>query len=436
MMHKKQPSNPNARRNPEAPQLYVTSSSKNELGGANNRIQVSSPEEVLAYIQCTLGFAPKDSLVLVAFTEKQLSTVVRCDLPQPIRQMLRSDTSECVTYMDFGLTESHKLQLTDVGRHLGQLMASESSTTSCLALYLCDDVTIAAQQVLSVTGAANSIIASQFGLQGIPIDQSWIMNDSRLWHLRCATTTECFIQGEIVGKPEDTAIYQALDPEGLTAQERLPASRSLLFPPALLPLSGHVPDTQRLFREEPHVVLDWLVLWDNNVTTGPRMLDSLQVATFLESLEHARVREAVLALVCFDLKTAVQGMAALEKFPLSILDGVEFAANALDGLTVKDCMNGSSARAPDWTRIRQLERLCHQLLPLSDTRSGGVVAGILVWIEWARGRGSIAMTYVRQARKHFPTEQSLANLEKFLNQGRVAGWATRKASAWSPQHAA
>ena len=42
------------------------------------------------------------------------------------------------------------------------------------------------------------------------------------------------------------------------------------------------------------------------------MLDSQQVVNFLESLEHARVREAILALVCFDFNTAVQGMAALE----------------------------------------------------------------------------------------------------------------------------
>lgn len=436
MTQKNQPSHASNPQNPEEPHLYVIPGSRNELEADNNRIDVSSPEEVLAYIQCTLGFVAKNSLVVVAFAERQLSTVVRCDLPQPIRHMLRSDTPECVTYMDFGLTESQELQLMAVGRHIGELMASESTTTSCIALYLCDDVTIAEQQVLAVTGVANSLIASQFRLQGIPIDQSWLVHDSMLWHLRCAATTECLIQGEAVGNPEDTRIFHALDPAGLTAQERLPASRNLLFPPVPLTPPEHVADTQWLFRERPHVVLDWLYLWDNNVTTGPQMLDSQQVVNFLESLEHARVREAILALVCFDFNTAVQGMAALEKFPSSITAGVDLAPNALDGLTVKDCRTGGSDRAPDWQRIAQLERLCHQLLPLSDARSGGVVAGILVWIEWVRGRGSIAMTYVRQARKHFPAEQSLATLESFLAQGRVAGWATRKASAWSPQHAA
>src|SRR5699024_12474039 len=128
----------------------------------------------------------------------------------------------------------------------------------------------------------------------------------------------------------------------------------------------------------------------------------------LESFALTRVRARIAALVCVDCTTAVQGVAPLQKLPSSITAGVDLPPNALDGLTVKDCRTGGSDRAPDWQRIAQPERLCHQLLPLSDARSGGVVAGILVWIEWVRGRGSIAMTYVRQARKHFPAEQSLA----------------------------
>lgn len=436
MTQKNQHTDTSGPQNFEAPQLYTFPSITSEQNPADGRLKISSPEDVLAYIQCTLGFAAKNSLVVVAFAGRQLSTVVRCDLPQPIQQMVRSDTPECVTYMDFGLTESQELQLIDVGRYIGQLMASESTTTSCLVLYLCDDVTISNQQALSVTGVANSVIAAQFGLQRVPVEQSWLIHHSLLWHLRCASTTECSVQGSDVGSPEETDIFRSLDPEGLTSQEPLPASRKLLFPPAPLTLREHPADTQRLLNEQPQLVLDWLNLWDNNVDTGPQMLDSQQVAAFLESLEHARVREAIVALVCFDINTAIQGMAALEKFPTSVLAAADLAPNFLDGLTVRDCMEGTSDRAPDWQRVQQLERLCHQLLPLSDARSGGVVAGILVWIEWARGRGSIAMTYAKQARKHFPTEQFLITLEKFLSQGRVAGWATRKGSAWSPQHAA
>lgn len=422
--------------NSDRPTLYAVPSLGRGQPPARDRIKIKTPEDVLAYIQCTLGFAAKDSLVVVAFTDTELSTVVRCDLPQPIQEMLRSDTPECVTYMDFGLTESQELQLIDIGRHIGQLMAQEPSTTSCFLLYLCDDVSISDQQALSVSGTANSVVASQFGLQRVPVKEAWLVHHSSLWHLRCASTTDCTVQGDEVGNPEETDIFRALDPQRMTSQEQGVVDRRLLFPPAPPLVRDEIPDTQTLLEQQPLVVLDWLERWDNNLSDGPQMLDSGQVANFLKSLEHVRIREAILALACFDTGTAIRGMATLERFPSNVLSAAELKSNLLDGLTVKDCMSGSSDRAPNWQRLQQLERLCHQLLPLSDGRSGGAVAGILVWIEWVRGRGSIAMTYVKQARTHFPTEQFLITLENFLRQGRVAGWATRVDTAWSPQHAA
>lgn len=219
MTQNNQPSETNSPKNSETAHLYAVPSSVSEHNHPPNRLRISSPEDVLAYIQCTLGFAAKDSLVVVAFAGSQLSTVVRCDLPQPIQQVLRSDTPESVTYMDFGLSESQEFQLIDIVRYIGRLMARESTTTSCFLLYLCDDVTVSDQQALSVTGAANSVISAQFGLQRLPVEQSWLMHHSLLWHLRCPSTTECTLQGNQFGSPEDTAIFRALDPEGTTSEE-------------------------------------------------------------------------------------------------------------------------------------------------------------------------------------------------------------------------
>lgn len=419
----------------QQPALYSVPGHKIQQD-ASSRMTIDSPEEVLAYIQCTLGFAPQNSLVVVAFAGNHLSTVVRCDLPQAVRQMLRSDTPECVTFLDYGLTESQELQLIDFGRHIGQLMSREPSTTSCMLLYLADDVTIADQQALTVTGTVNSIVTAQFGVQRVRVQEAWLIHHRLLWHLRCVSTTECTVQGEEVGNPEDTDIFRALDPQCVTIQERHTAPRKLVFPPSMLVTRDAVPDTQRLLEQRSHDVLAWLHLWDTTLSTGPQMLHSNQVAVFLESLEHARIREAIQVLSCFDLATAIRGMVTLGRFPLEFLTAADVSLNLQAGATAKGCFRGASERAPDWQRINQLERLCHQLLPLSDGRSGGVVAGILAWIEWLRGRGSIAMTYVQQARKRFPAEQLLITLEEYLSQGLVAEWATRSESAWGPQHAA
>lgn len=433
-------------RHRETKPLYAVSQDGHDqqLPGTHNqppeRAQVTSPEEVLAYIQCTLGFRPSNSLLVVAFADNRLSTVVRCDVPDTLQNMLRSDTPEGVTFMDFGLTESTELQLIGIGRHIGRLMAKEPSTTSCVLIYLTDDVTVSDQQALSVAGTANSVVGAQFGLQQVPVEESWLIHHDMLWHLRCAATTDCDVQGDDVGNPEETAIFRVLDPDGKTTKEHQLTARPLIFPPASSSALQAAPDTQTstqtLLEQRPQVVINWLKLWDENLHSGPTMLHSAQVAQLLAALEHPRIREAILALACFDFTTAIRGMVTLGQFPPQLAHMTQLQTNLMDAITVKDCMTGDSERAPDWQRIGELERLCHQLLPLSDGLSGGVVAGLLVWIEWVRGRGSIAMRYVEQARKRFPAEQFLVTLEGFLRQGLVAGWATRMESAWSPQRAA
>src|SRR5699024_8759363 len=264
---------------------------------------------------------------------------------------------------------------------------------------------------------------------------SWLIHHDTLWHLRCAATTECVVQGRSLGNPELTQIFRTLDPQRVTSVQATEKVRRLIFPPVQDGQSLR-PNNQNILANRPELVLNWLKLWDDNVSNGPRMLESRQVDDMLTSLVYPQIREAVQALACFDPTTAIRGMLTLGRFPAQIAAIADFHKSVSDGLAVKDAMQGQSDRGPDWYRVGQLERLCHQLLPLSDSQTGGVVAGILVWIEWIKGRGSVAMTYVQQAREHYPTEYLLVTLERYLREGKVAGWATRTESAWSPQHAA
>lgn len=403
---------------------------------ASRRLQVCTPEEVLAYIQCTLGFCPTDSLVIIAFAERQLSTVIRCDLPEVLRLMLQSDTLEGVTFLDFGLTDTQKLQLTELGEHLGQLIVREPSTTGCLLVYLPATVSVSDQHALAATGTVNAMITAQLGIEKVPVEESWLIHHNELWHLRCAVTTDCEVQGQDLGDPEATEIFRALDPQGRTRQQAQTAARKLVFPPAASVSSNPLPDTQSLLKQRPKAVLNWLQCWEDRLSSGPAMLHSDQVSELLSALEHPTLRDAVLGLACFDFTTAICGMVALDRFPPEIATTAGLQGNVQDGLSLEGCLYGQSDRSPDWQRIAALERLCRQLLPLADNHSGGSVAGMLVWIEWVRGRGSMALSYVQQARDNYPSERFLMALESVLNQGLVAEWATRTDSAWTPRHAA
>lgn len=408
----------------------------NSASTSSGPLQVKVPADVLAYIECTLGIEPKNSWVVVAFAHNQLATVVRCDLPESLQNMARCDTPESVTFMDFGMTEAQELEFIAIGRHVGELIAREPSTTSALLLYIAEDVTVSDQHALAVMGTGNAVIAAQFALQGVPVQESWLIHHNKLWHLRCSFTTECTVQGEDIQDPRTRPLYRALNPARSPYPDREATSRKLAFPPETTVAPEEAPDTQGLLAHRPQVVLQWLNLWDDHLRNGPTMLNSDEVAQLLAAVEHPPIRNALLATACFDISTAIRGLVGLKQFPAEIAALAELFGNMSDGTTVREGLEGESERPPDWQRIAQLEQLSRHLLPLSDQHSGGVLAGILVWIEWVRGRGSIAKDYLRQARQRFPDEQYLMILEEFLKQGPVAGWATRVESAWSPQHAA
>src|SRR5699024_7532300 len=105
------------------------------------------------------------------------------------------------------------------------------------------------------------------------------------------------------------------------------------------------------------------------------------------SLVHPQVREALQPGAGFDTTTANRGMPTRARFPAQIGAVANLQKSVPYGVAVKDAMYGQSDRGSDWHSVGQLERLCHQLLPLADVQTGGVVAGILVWIEWIKGRG-------------------------------------------------
>lgn len=408
------------------------------------RIEASTTEDVLAYIQCTLGFQPANSLVIVAFAGNQLSTVVRCDLPEAPQNMLRTDTPESVTFMDVGVTERQELLFIDLGRRIGELLAKEPSTTQCLLLYLPDIVSVSDQHALAVVGTANSMITPQLGIQHVPVDESWLIHHHKVWHLRCAATTACTTQGDSLGDITDTDLYAVLSAQAPEEHAASTPPEDLVFAPGV---SSADPSRKtgrhhsaamldELCAARPQLVVDWLQLWDQYLSAGPSMMHSTEVAQLLAAVEIPSVRDAIIAAACFDVPTAVRGMVAIQKFPQIVAQRSGLSHSNRDGMDVHNCLIGQSVRTPHWGRIAALERLCQQLLPLADNASGGAIAGMRVWIEWVRGRGSIALRYAEQARQHFPEDQLLKRLAGLLYQGTVAHWATCVESAWRPQHVA
>src|SRR5699024_755970 len=134
------------------------------------------------------------------------------------------------------------------------------------------------------------------GVQGARIEESWYINNEHMWHLRCASTTECSVQGNKIGDPRSTRVFHTLDPHGITANQTSPVNRRLVFPPpSRTQLRAQTPSehrvTENVLQLRPQLVVNWLRQWDDQLTDGPKMLHAKPVAELLGSVEETRVRE-------------------------------------------------------------------------------------------------------------------------------------------------
>src|SRR5699024_5721953 len=129
---------------------------------------------------------------------------IRCDLPAWFMTMLQEQSLECETFQDTGITILQEFNLLDMGQQLNQLLARSGNITSCMLLYLVDDVTVGHTVALAMAGAINSILTPRIRRPRVPIQESWLIHQRLLWHLQCEATTDCEVQGHVVGDPETT----------------------------------------------------------------------------------------------------------------------------------------------------------------------------------------------------------------------------------------
>lgn len=397
---------------------------------------LETPADLMAYVQASLGFRPVDSMILVAFEGRQPATVIRCDLPEPLRQFLCQPDVSHKDFLDTALQSDDELLCIEIGQHLGRLLTQHTAPSACMVVYTAENVRVSDLEAIACVGTIHGIIGSQLRLQGLCVDEAWYLSNGHLWHIQCAATLECTVQAVPVGDPEVTTVFRDLDPGRRSAQSARDMTKKLPFPPWTTAVPADIVDFESLLAEHSQEVLDWLHTWDDRLGCGPKMLDTRSVTDLLSPLAYPILRQAVLTTACFDLPTTLRGTQRL----VPVLDKWQSASSLQrsteDINNVTACLEATSPRPPDWQRVAALERLCLQLLPLADNHSGGELAGMLAWIEWARGRGSIAMDYVRQAMKRFPANTFIYEMSTQLHRGDVATWATLASSAWTPQHAA
>lgn len=372
-------------------------------------LSVGSPQDVLAFVPHTLGYWPESSLVVMAMDGKRLGASMRLDLPD----------------RDASFADSLKYAKS-VARHI---RLDNSADGSLLALYAgidwCDALDPGYDQLMVCLSQA-------LGLVGMPVREAWWVGENRWRDYLCRDQDCCPLEGRLLKGIRDSALNAELIYRGSSYRQDLVEAMEV---PAMSPdkrlksMAAFQRELGRIGSQRPvgSVLTDSLRRWDAALTVkssaAKRPVDTADSLGCLAALfGNPHIRDVVMVLALTDYDQAVD--------PGSV-----------------DLLLGSVELVPHWNRLGRLEELLRQILALHEVNFGspgdlGQFAGTaernsaaaalsaLGWLEWCRGRGSRAGTYLDSALRVIPDYRLATLFLELLESGLLCSWAMDQKTAW------
>ncbi|WP_104118286.1 DUF4192 domain-containing protein [Arthrobacter sp. B1805] len=339
-------------------------------------ISVSSAADILAYIPHHLGFTPADSFVFLTLRGKQVGATMRIDVPQ-------QDTDPAL----FAQTV------------LGYLSHDVHADGVLLAVYT-DRATIDGTKPY---GDHANVIDELLDTAGMPIRDSWLVTSTE-WMTYFCDDDDCCTSRSLE-EITDSALSAHMVFEGSTTTRETAANPDY---------TGDDTNVDRV----ADIITGW-VIEDPTDWTAPVMTENR--ALWQESLGAEP-----------DKETALQLIAALHTPALRdriIADTI----SADDDLgTFADVFLGKYTGTPDWNRVDAVQELIIELLRHTPSGARAPLFAFLGWINWYKGRSSIAAQYLTKARKADPTSKLAYLLTQLVNTGQLAECVKNEKTAYRP----
>jgi len=324
--------------------------------------------DLLASVANVFGYTPTESLVVIGLTrDNRLSTHVRVDLHK-------------------ALPIAH-----DFGAEIGRMMSLEHA--QCIALALTEEA--------PAPGAYSDTLAHQgsafcAGLEsaGITVKNAWHIGNNYSRPMLDSDPASAPYPGELIDPTTPTA--QALKPHKATSPQEIvesyQAPHTAPTPPQGSTITG-------------------LQLWDEIAA------DTIDTAN-LTALETGHL------------------VAALAAHPMAIIATV--AADLLEGISALGSDDDRElprtvqaiGDAPDWNRIDRLAAMLKTLTPYTVQRASSNVHAIMSWINYAKGRGTLALAFAEQAQHDSPGNHLARSIHQLAINGTVSPWAVYSWTAY------
>lgn len=374
------------------------------------RVSAVEPADLVSYIQHTLGFVPRNSIAAITLAGRSLGAVLRCDWDPSLG---RDPTTASVYARQVA----------------GYLRADERADGSLVVLFREPAGHHGGPDIID--GVVAEAMTAELRAAGLPVREAWLVAGGRLWHLDCPDRAACAAHGSAVAGIEASAVNTAFIVEGSVVQDEPPASD---LPEPAVVMGRDLRDAVAGLRADGlagEKGAHWLADWDRVLAGAPLPAEPGARARLLAGLVDVSLRDTLVAAASFSLSRAVSGAVWLDVLPRAVADRLDTPVREVDGVLYSSVVLAASHRAPDWDRIARLRYACTRLLPEAAGESAAAARCLVAWVEWARGRGSLAGRIMEQCRTAYPDYPLARLLGEVIDRGILAGWARRRSTAWS-----
>ncbi|MDI3331756.1 MAG: DUF4192 family protein [Micrococcus sp.] len=379
------------------------------------RVKAVEPVDLVSYIQHTLGFVPRNSITAIALAGRDLGAVLRCDWDP----LLTDDWDALSGY---------------ASQVAGYLTADERADGSLVFLFR--DSTGYVGPDDDSDGLLADALEFELAAVGLPLQEAWLVADGRLWHLDCPDPTTCTAHGSEVARTATSALNTAFILEGSVVEDEPQAA---VLPAPADRMSPALHEAVRRFGRPGHggrPRAQWLRDWEQVLGGAELPADPAERAGLLGGLADVHLRDTLVAAASFTLERAVSGAAWLHALPQEVAQAFDVSPREVNGVLYSSVLMAASRRAPDWDRIARLRRACELLLPEAAGEPATAARCLVAWVEWARGRGSVAGRVIEECRRADPEYPLVQVLGEVVDCGVLSGWARRRSTAWSARRGA
>ncbi|MGP5023782.1 DUF4192 domain-containing protein [Glutamicibacter bergerei] len=353
-------------------------------------LSLSDCDDVLAYIPHALGFHPQNSLVLLLIVGQRLEATLRVDLPG------ESHPEDREAWLGQVLNLLHRLP--QVRSLVAVVYAPDSSRNPRNVPY---------RQVIGELDEA-------LEYTDIDLRQAWCLSGDQVWDYADDDVKITFPRPNVaLGNTNLSLVLAGSAPldrpwDGTGIEEW-----------------GNAEEIRLLAKSLALDVLESLEQWADVLD-----MDEMRARAFLHSSKSgaARMLVGLHKRIVRDVLPYLAGVGAEQ----TIIMAEQLCLNSGkdQAKPLADFLLGRGWQGPDWRRIERLWSISRDLLGVARAEERHALLCILAWIEWARGRGSMAIMLLDRVLDEQGDYRLAQLLRELMNRGAMPEWATDELRAW------